>query len=84
MEVLVWAPLAQWVVVLVIIAAAFVLPEPRYVDYMRSGPWTAEKSAHEANNRLIYVRRFVRHGVGVGLAFGLVAGAVTWLVGMIR
>ena len=75
-----WSSIAQLVVLLLIIAAAFVLPEPKYIHYPCVSKWTPEISFAQWNNKLIYTRRMIRRGVGVGLLFGLIAAAVTWLV----
>jgi len=77
---LVWSYMTQWAVVLVIILWAFMSSEPSYSEIMQAGGWTREKSIASASNRLIYTRRLVRRGVGVGLAYGLMAAAITWVL----
>lgn len=79
-----YSAVAQWLVIVVIITGAFMLPEPRYVEVMQGGPWTREKAAAEANNRLIYALRFIRRGFWCGLVFGTIAGVLTALVWAIR
>lgn len=84
MNFLVWSSLSQWVVIVAIIVAAFVLPEPKHREVMQGGGWSAEKSAVSATNRLIYARRFVRRGAGIGLLFGIAAAAITFVAGYVR
>jgi len=81
---MVWLSLVQPMGVLLIIIAALLLPEPKYVDYPRLGTWTPEKSLAAFNNKVIYARRFIRRGVGVGIVFGLMAGALAAFVNAIH
>lgn len=76
----IWSQIIQLTTLLLIIAWALFVPEHGYVEVIQNGGWSKQNSLDSSMNRLIYMKRFLRRGLGVGLVFGLCAAFVTWIV----